>query len=131
MMPLRIFGGAVVDGSMNLAATGDKLWIRLRLKITVEHFAPNAHSLELDPEDAFSGCNDAMTVTPHYRTQTLIIRYKHHRIGWYRRTGSVQCSSILVKSTRILTGILQLFPIQVDYLQVAFLLYSLLLKFMM
>ena len=34
----------------------------------------------------------------------------------YVRSVRVQCSSILVKSTRILTGILQLFPMQVDYL---------------
>jgi hypothetical protein len=89
MTPLRIFWGAAVDGSTNLTATGDKLWIRIRFTITVEHFAPKAHNLELDPGDAFSRCNDATTVTPHYRTQTLIIRYKCHRIGWYRHTGSV------------------------------------------
>ena len=107
------FGGGGswhVDGSTNLTATGDKLWIRIRLTITVEHFAPKAYSLELDPEDAFSRCNDATTVTLHYRTQTIIIGYKYHRIGWYCRTGSVQCSSILVKYTRILIGILQLLP---------------------
>ena len=118
MTPLRIFflggGSWHIDGSTNFTTTGDKL--RIRLTITVEHFAPKAHSLELDPEDAFSRCNDAMTVTLHCRTQTLIIRYKCHRFGWYRYTGSVKCSSILVKSTRILTGILQLYPIQVDYL---------------
>ena len=128
------FEGAAVDDSTNITATGDKLWIRIRLTVTVEHFAPKAHSLELDPEDAFSRCNDATTVTPRYRTQTLIIRYKCHRIGWYRHTGSVQCSSILVKSIRILTGILQLFP-NTSWLprslRVAFSLYSLLLKFTM
>ena len=61
--------------------------------------------------------------------QLILPHTRRTSVAWNKtsRSTGIQCSSISIKSTRILTGILRLFAIQLDHLQVAFSLYSLLL----